>query len=144
MAEFTYAQYKRLRQRTFHGLKIALSYRHDGEKGYKTMKYEYMNMETGEILTCSEMIEQGRALYDLDDDLNTLNYNEYYLPIPTVEPRDDKNTIKEKTREFAQLWQEYYAPRAMSYSEVAYWGNFFTDAGRLTGLTAEFRENGII
>ena len=42
------------------------------------MDYLWMNRETGELLTRAEMRKQGAELYDLDDNTNILDYNEYY------------------------------------------------------------------
>jgi hypothetical protein len=41
----------------------------------------YMNRETGEILTYSEMMIQFRAWYDGDDDTNVCSWSEYYKEI---------------------------------------------------------------
>ena len=38
----------------------------------------YMNLETGELLTYREMVEQAAELYDLDDWTNALGLLEYY------------------------------------------------------------------
>lgn len=44
------------------------------------MKY-YMNLETGELLTYKEMIRQRIEEYDLDDDTNVMNWQDYYCEI---------------------------------------------------------------
>lgn len=38
----------------------------------------YMNLETGELLTYREMIEQAEELYDFGDYTNALELLEYY------------------------------------------------------------------
>lgn len=56
------------------------------------MKYHYINMETGELLTRAEMIEEARILYDLDDPTNIFNYLDYYTPTKIF---DDTTTLTE-------------------------------------------------
>ena len=54
---------------------------------------------------------------------------------------------KEKAREEAIAWQDYYfgdnSP-ALSYGELAEWSAHFEQLGRRYGLLTEFRDNGII
>ena len=38
----------------------------------------WCNLETGELLTYDEMIEQGKLEYDLDDPSNIFTYHDYY------------------------------------------------------------------
>ena len=38
----------------------------------------WMNKETGELLTYTEMVQQAREWYDLDDDTNACGLEEYY------------------------------------------------------------------
>ena len=45
------------------------------------MKYYYINMETGKLSSYAEMIQEGRILYDLEDDTNICNYMDYYTPV---------------------------------------------------------------
>lgn len=52
---------------------------------------------------------------------------------------------KEKAREKAIDWQYNFANNPnISYSELAYWTDYFTKLGKRYGLLEEFRENGII
>lgn len=49
----------------------------------------WMNLETGELLTYDEMVEQAREWYDLDDDTNVISdYCEYYEETPDLVPDD--------------------------------------------------------
>ena len=41
-------------------------------------KHYYMNLETGELLTYKQMIEQAEELYDFGDWTNALELCEYY------------------------------------------------------------------
>ena len=47
----------------------------------------YMNRETGELLTLEEMKNQFREEYDGDDDTNLFDYGEYYTPVIYVQNR---------------------------------------------------------
>lgn len=51
------------------------------------MRYYWMNLVTGELLTRAQMMEQAEELYDFDDYTNALELLEYYerTDIP-VEP----------------------------------------------------------
>ena len=52
----------------------------------------YENIETGELLTYSEMTQQAEELYDFDDWTNALELWEYY-EITNI-PADVKRTAK--------------------------------------------------
>ena len=39
----------------------------------------YINLETGEVLTRAEMLKQFREEYDGDDPTNGLSWDEYYI-----------------------------------------------------------------
>lgn len=39
----------------------------------------YMSIENGNILTWSEMVEEGKELYDLFDDTNCMSWQDYYV-----------------------------------------------------------------
>lgn len=41
----------------------------------------YMNLETGELLSRKEMLEQFSAMYDGGDDTNTCEWTEYYKEV---------------------------------------------------------------
>ena len=41
-------------------------------------KHYYMNLETGEIVTYSQMLQQAAELYDFDDWTNAVEIWEYY------------------------------------------------------------------
>ena len=47
----------------------------------------FMNRETGELLTLEEMKTQFCEEYDGDDDTNLFDYGEYYIPVIYVENR---------------------------------------------------------
>ncbi len=47
----------------------------------ESKKYEYMNRETGEILTKDEMLQQFMEDYDGGDDTNIISWNEYYIKL---------------------------------------------------------------
>ena len=55
------------------------------EKNCGTWKEEkpkqkmYMSIENGNILTWSEMVEEGKELYDLFDDTNCMSWQDYYM-----------------------------------------------------------------
>lgn len=51
---------------------------------------------------------------------------------------------KEKTRQEAIDWQDYFRETSMSWGELAYWQKYFETIGKRYGLLTEFRENGII
>jgi len=46
-------------------------------KTVKTVKF-YQNIETGEILTKEQMIEEGINEYDLGDETNIFSWSDYY------------------------------------------------------------------
>ena len=50
---------------------------------------------------------------------------------------------KEKARQNAIDWQDFFREASMSYAELAYWQEYFEKLGKKYGLLAEFRENGI-
>ena len=41
----------------------------------------FMNKETGELLTYEEMIQQGIEEYDLFDETNCMNWEDYYCEL---------------------------------------------------------------
>ena len=51
---------------------------------------------------------------------------------------------KDAARQKAIDWQYDFANHNYSYSELAYFGNFFTKLAKRYGLVREFRENAII
>ena len=51
---------------------------------------------------------------------------------------------KAAARERAIEWQAEFPEHNYSWGELAYYGAYFTKQARKYGLTAEFRENGII
>lgn len=51
---------------------------------------------------------------------------------------------KEKTRNEAIDWQVGFADHNYSYSELAYFSDYFEAKARRYGLVKEFKENGII
>lgn len=53
-------------------------------------------------------------------------------------------TTKEQAREYAIDWQNWSSEQSLSYSELAEWGEIFTELGERFDLTTEFKENGII
>lgn len=53
-------------------------------------------------------------------------------------------TTKEQAREYAIDWQSWASEQSLSYSELAEWGEIFTQLGDKYGLTTELKENGII
>ena len=48
-------------------------------KEYKPKQKMYMSIENGNILTWSEMVEEGKELYDLFDDTNCMSWQDYYV-----------------------------------------------------------------
>ena len=48
----------------------------------------WMNRETGELLTYEEAWEQGAEWYDLDDDINAVQFAEYYEMTDDDVPED--------------------------------------------------------
>ena len=51
---------------------------------------------------------------------------------------------QEQARQTAIEWQHKMANLSMSYVELAYWSDFFTQIGKKFGLVREFKENGIL
>lgn len=51
---------------------------------------------------------------------------------------------KESARNKAVEWQSGFCDHSYSYSELAYWQDYFSDLAKRYGLMKEFRENGII
>lgn len=51
---------------------------------------------------------------------------------------------KERARDKAIEWQMDFNNHNYSYSELAYYGDYFTRLAKRYGLVKEFRENGII
>ena len=51
---------------------------------------------------------------------------------------------KNQLREFAMDWQNDFENHNYSWSELAYWGDYFYKMGKKYGLLKEFRENGVI
>lgn len=52
--------------------------------------------------------------------------------------------VKERARNMAVEWQSGFYDKDYSYSDLAYWGNYFLRLAKRYGLVKEFRENGII
>jgi len=50
----------------------------------------------------------------------------------------------EEARQYAIEWQQWASEQSLSYSELAIWGEIFTELADRYNLTEEFRENGII
>lgn len=48
----------------------------------------WMNKETGHLLTYDEMVEEAAAWYDLGDDTNAVDYDEYYTETDDEVPAD--------------------------------------------------------
>jgi hypothetical protein len=55
---------------------------------------------------------------------------------------DIKN--KAQARDYAQKWQVWSSEQNLSYGELAFWSDYFTELGRKYNLTDEFKDNGII
>ena len=53
-------------------------------------------------------------------------------------------TTRNEAQDFAIEWQSWQADRALSYSELAEWADYFTELGERFDLTEEFTENGVI
>ena len=51
---------------------------------------------------------------------------------------------KARARNMAVEWQMGFCDKDYSYSDLAYWGNYFLRLAKRYGLVEEFRENGII
>ena len=51
---------------------------------------------------------------------------------------------KESARNKAIEWQASFENNNYSYSELAYWSDYFNRMAKRYGLVEEFRENGII
>lgn len=51
---------------------------------------------------------------------------------------------REDARNEAIEWQQWQATQSLSYGELADWQAYFTRTAQRFGLTAEFKENGII
>jgi len=58
----------------------------------------------------------------------------------------DTSNIKtaEEARDYAITWQHWQGLRRMSYGELQEWQQRFEELARKFGLTAEFKENGIL
>lgn len=50
---------------------------------------------------------------------------------------------KEKMRQKAINWQNFFNEMSLSYAELAYWQNYFERLGKRYGLLTEFRAEGI-
>ena len=57
---------------------------------------------------------------------------------------DNYKEKKEKARKEAIEWQNEFVEHNYSYSELAYYQNYFENKGKRYGLIREFKENGII
>lgn len=57
------------------------------------MRYYYINIENGNILTYAEMLEEAAELYDVGDDTNPIGWEEYYEL--TDIPVDDPGRVQE-------------------------------------------------
>ena len=51
---------------------------------------------------------------------------------------------KEQARQYAIDYQNWASEVSMSWVEVQFWNERFTELGKKFGLTKEFKENGII
>lgn len=51
---------------------------------------------------------------------------------------------KARARDKAIFWQQFFADISLSYSDLAYWQDYFYNLARKCGLVKEFKENGII
>ena len=55
-----------------------------------------------------------------------------------------KINTREEARQFAIDWQKWSSEQALSYSELAEWGDIFEKLAVKYNLAEEFKENGII
>lgn len=51
---------------------------------------------------------------------------------------------KNRAREKAIFWQQFFADVSLSYSDLVFWQDYFTRIAKRCGLVKEFRENAII
>jgi len=51
---------------------------------------------------------------------------------------------KDEARQYAIDWQSWASEQNLSYSELAGWGEYFTELATHFALLEEFKENGII
>lgn len=57
--------------------------------------------------------------------------------------KNNYQVAKENARQKAIDWQNFFNEMSLSYTELAYWQEYFEKIGRRYGLLTEFRENAI-
>lgn len=86
--------------------------------------------------------EDQPAVAAFKTDLEAFDFvdEEQTMTIPSIETIE----TKEQAHDLAVDWQDWQSRQSLSYGEIAVWQALFREVADKFGLTAEFKENGII